>query len=332
MMFLDGYKISMYGQKGLRRHMDIGGWNCRWSSLRMWCLDYVDPRGALNMPLIRHAEEHSYVRRLLTFVRRFGEGTRFNAHDLCCWDRLFERFYLVQDAEHWWHKLDFEGRQRRNSSNVRFLSLHELRLFRLPQRDRDLLYAFVPEIGSMYESLKVLGVAVSVLFSYLNMFHKDGTEAEQSFVGRIAKLEFLVLVPSAFLWIEGSSAVFRMSFARMHRRFNCASALWRVPKGWSSLGSISEFYAYWPRSMSCPVLHCWRLRVSTRYIDMLLTVMFGSCMLAIWGPLSTFETEQSWVDIYGMAPKYELVAAMSEKCMSMRSLSVAWSRDLGRMR
>lgn len=47
------------------------------------------------------------MRRLFDLVRRFGKNARFDALDLCSWDRPFDSFFLVQDVEHWWRELDF---------------------------------------------------------------------------------------------------------------------------------------------------------------------------------------------------------------------------------
>lgn len=64
------------------------------------------------MSLLRPKKERSYFRLLLALVRRFGEGARFDVHDLCCWDRPFDRFYFVQDMDHCWRELDVEEGQR----------------------------------------------------------------------------------------------------------------------------------------------------------------------------------------------------------------------------
>lgn len=71
-MFWDGHNTSMYDRKGVRRNSDICGWNHRRSSLRVWCVCYVDPRGVLDTPFLRHAEKRCYIWRLRALVRRFG--------------------------------------------------------------------------------------------------------------------------------------------------------------------------------------------------------------------------------------------------------------------
>lgn len=151
--FSEGQKRSLYDCKRVRHDTDIGGWNHRWSPLRMWCPGFVDPRGMLDLMFWRHAKERSYVRLLLALVHRFGEGAQLDLLDLCCWDRSFDRFYLVQDEERWWRELDFEERQRRSSKSARFLDLHNLEVFALPQRDRDLLHVAVRENSTAYEPL-----------------------------------------------------------------------------------------------------------------------------------------------------------------------------------
>lgn len=50
-MFSSGYDTIMYDGKGLRRDEDIG-WNYRWSSLRMYCSVFADPRGYVGHAVI----------------------------------------------------------------------------------------------------------------------------------------------------------------------------------------------------------------------------------------------------------------------------------------
>lgn len=94
-MFSDGYNTSKYTRKNVRSDKEIGGWNRRWSSLRIWHPGYVDPRDILDMLSLRHTDERCSMRRLLVLVRRFDEGVFFDALDLCYWDRPFDGFYLV---------------------------------------------------------------------------------------------------------------------------------------------------------------------------------------------------------------------------------------------
>lgn len=58
----------------------------------------------LDMPLWRYAEERNYVRRFFALMRRFDDGTRFNALGLCCRHRPFNGFHLDEDTKHWWRE------------------------------------------------------------------------------------------------------------------------------------------------------------------------------------------------------------------------------------
>lgn len=73
----------MYDAKGVRKGMDIGSCNRRWSSLCMLCFGYVDPRGMLNNSLLCHEQKRSSVRRRFVLVQRFVKGARFGSLDLC---------------------------------------------------------------------------------------------------------------------------------------------------------------------------------------------------------------------------------------------------------
>lgn len=106
-MFLDGRDTSPYDQKSVRCETDTSGWNRQWSTLRLLCHRFVDPRGMLDMSMLLHAEERSYALCVFALVHLFGKTSQPHSLDLCCCGGPFDRLYLVQDAEHWLGELNF---------------------------------------------------------------------------------------------------------------------------------------------------------------------------------------------------------------------------------
>lgn len=128
---MDEHNNSLYDTKGVIHNTGIGDWNRRWLTLGVWRPAYVDTRGMLDMPFLRLAKKRCYVRRLLALLRLFGEGVYLDSLDLCCCDRQFDRFYIVQGTECSWRELDFKGSQRRNSPDTRFHGWRNLEVFPL---------------------------------------------------------------------------------------------------------------------------------------------------------------------------------------------------------
>lgn len=94
-MFSDEHNTSMYDLNGVCLDTSIGGWS-RWGSLkRMRCPGNMDPRVMLNKPLLRHAEERSYMRRRFAFMCQFDENTRFDKLEFFCLDLQFDQFSHV---------------------------------------------------------------------------------------------------------------------------------------------------------------------------------------------------------------------------------------------
>lgn len=64
-MFLDSAKWFMFDHRNVRRDTDISAWTRRLPLLQRWCLDTMRDMFAFDMPIVRHAEEIGYLRRIL---------------------------------------------------------------------------------------------------------------------------------------------------------------------------------------------------------------------------------------------------------------------------
>lgn len=78
-IFSGRQNASMCDRKGMMCDSGIGSWNHEWSSLRMWHSGYADPRGMLDVTLLRYEEERTYMRHFFALVRQFDESARFDA-------------------------------------------------------------------------------------------------------------------------------------------------------------------------------------------------------------------------------------------------------------
>lgn len=73
----------------------------------------MDSVGPLDIPIMRHENESSYVVRLATMVD-FVETVRgLMGLEPCCLDRLYSQYSLQWDADAWSQKRDSELRHRR---------------------------------------------------------------------------------------------------------------------------------------------------------------------------------------------------------------------------
>lgn len=118
------------------------------------------------MPIVRHAKEMRFILRLLRLVRNVDVASDYHGLDLCCSEEPMDGFYLLKDADTWWHELEFKGRQRHHAQGLRFLGCHILKLFALPPSEKMSLYTLVPN-GCDHESNRPLEVSTPVMFSYL---------------------------------------------------------------------------------------------------------------------------------------------------------------------
>lgn len=112
--------------------------------------------------------------------------------------------------------------------NGRLFDCHNLVVFLLPQRDRDLFSTCLLEDWTAYKPLKALGIASPVDFSYLTMVYKDMTEVEQRSIGRIAKVEFSRLALGAFLRNSRRCPESRLLLARLYKHCEGCGDLLRV--------------------------------------------------------------------------------------------------------
>lgn len=111
----------------------------------------------------------------------------------------YDTFYLVKDASVWWQKLAFEGRQITNTRCRGYLEWHILKLFALPRRERDALYASLPGVWCRYKLPRALGVSPSVELSYLTGKREHRSKRKERLFGRIAEVEFGLFLRGAFL-------------------------------------------------------------------------------------------------------------------------------------
>lgn len=60
---------------------------------------YMNPIGLLNMPLVHHKNESSYVLRLAALIEHVGKGRGLMGLDACGVDQPYDRYQSIRDAE-----------------------------------------------------------------------------------------------------------------------------------------------------------------------------------------------------------------------------------------
>lgn len=168
----------MFDHRGSRHDTDIGACERSWNDLKIWCPGYISPVGPLNLPFVGHTHELQYLRNLWQLIARADHFGRMSDLELECIKRRFDLLYVVYDAPDWWEKLHFEARHLRGSQNFRFLGLHTLELFALPQRDQNGFYVPMPKSWRSFEVWRPFGMANRLVLSYLSELHCRGYQLQ----------------------------------------------------------------------------------------------------------------------------------------------------------
>lgn len=124
--------------------------------MRSLCPVYISPNGPYETPFVSHDNELDYLRSWWHFISREGDFRRMSDFKRICFNRLYDRLYLVYSAPDSWCVSDFEGRYKRGSRHLYFSGEHNLEVFILPHSVRDGLYASAPE-SVLWEANRACG-------------------------------------------------------------------------------------------------------------------------------------------------------------------------------
>lgn len=100
----------MFHRLNIRLDIDIGAWSRGWTLLWRWYSGMLKDVHRFHMPMVRHAEEVSYLPRLLSFVRIADVTSEYRGLKICYLENPLDEFCLVEDADAQWRELEFEGR------------------------------------------------------------------------------------------------------------------------------------------------------------------------------------------------------------------------------
>lgn len=67
-MFSNDRNATMYDRRSVKRDTDISSWNRRWQVLLSYRPHCVNPVGTLDMPVVCHEDESTYVLYLVALV------------------------------------------------------------------------------------------------------------------------------------------------------------------------------------------------------------------------------------------------------------------------
>lgn len=187
----------------MRHDMNTGACERSCSSMRQWCACTVSSAGPFDLPFVCHIDEAAYVSCLYALFRKYLEKSTeeegFDWLSLCCIDAPYDRFYLICNAASWWRDLYFERWKRLNEKGRRFVGWHNLVMFAIPPRERDLFRQAVKEVWVECESFCTLGVPTPVYFVFMTDQAHSGTSLERDLVQKVAEDEYHVTMLGAFL-------------------------------------------------------------------------------------------------------------------------------------
>lgn len=96
----DGRSSTMFGRLGIRRDTNIRAWNRGWASTGQWCGGIINPVGHFGLPLVRHADEVTYVRALREMLcGTEGDWGLVGKYELVCLVKPYKKFNLVKHAD-----------------------------------------------------------------------------------------------------------------------------------------------------------------------------------------------------------------------------------------
>lgn len=97
----------MFDGRGTRRYTDMGACRRRGKAIEFCCSVYISPNGPFDMPFVRHNHQLDYLRNLQQAIARMSDFRRICDFKLICFNRLYNRLYLVHDAPDWMRELGF---------------------------------------------------------------------------------------------------------------------------------------------------------------------------------------------------------------------------------
>lgn len=119
-----------------------------------------------------------YVRRLyslfLKYRERETEEKGFDWMLLCCFEPLYNKFYLLYDVVYWWCELDYNRWRRMNLSRHRFVARRSLTMPAMPPCERDVLYQAVQDVWCNHENARALDISIPVVFFVHNGYGEAG--------------------------------------------------------------------------------------------------------------------------------------------------------------
>lgn len=211
-MWSDGRSNAIYDRCGTSRDSDIGAWKRRWTSFGNRCSDVMRPIGSFDMPFVRHPDEVLYVRKQRASWLQVDELPGVDLVKGCCIPRPFDQFYLVKEASAWWCELDLERRRRVNVREPRFIGWHNLKMFALPSRERDLFFLRRPQVWEQYETPRALGALSPVVYSYFPGESQNGAPRQKRICTIICQSEYIILALGAFLRTVCNGGIGRLAF------------------------------------------------------------------------------------------------------------------------
>lgn len=206
----------MYDRRGIKRDTDIAGWIRRCNLKLFCCSGHFGPINFLDMSLVRHEDKSNYVLRWFVLEDRADAVEGLISLDTGCFERPYERYYLIRNGDSWSRELVLEKRSRHGPER-RLVGRCNTEVIALPHRGRGSHHAFTSDMYRSYKLISSLPVPMPLVFVYCSGLLVSDTEAQKRVVGLMAKVKIFVLSSEVLFRNVRIGPVKRLSFARQSR-------------------------------------------------------------------------------------------------------------------
>lgn len=155
-------------------------------------MDTISLAGLFNVPLLCYVDGVAYARRLYESFWKYrensAEGKGFEWLSLCCLDMPYHKLYKVRDVADSCRELAFARRQLLNVKKRRVVGWHNLEMYAILPRERDLFYHAVEPVWIESKSSRALSIPTPAVLSYVTDKAQSRTDLERDLVQKVSEV------------------------------------------------------------------------------------------------------------------------------------------------
>lgn len=152
-MFSESLDAVMYTCREMMRDTYIGVRKPLLGFLQSCFPGYIDPVRFLDMPIVCHKDDSSFVLGLERLLIRADEIEMLIGFENCWPSRAYDQYFIVRDTYFWYPELHFELRHRRSRWPWHIVSWHSTEVIALSRRDHHLSFVDFSDVCSAYDFL-----------------------------------------------------------------------------------------------------------------------------------------------------------------------------------